>query len=591
MIVVPVAGWVVGTLVPRGRSSAMTVSSGVTSAAALLWMANLLAGNFGPSVSVSAGNWLEIASPEVLAVSLSFRATQSSILLVLAASMIVLLKPFSSCWSESDDETRRPADLMTLYPLSIIAILATDLVVVVSIWAIIDIYVFSLPSCTAGSVHACRRRATTVAILSSSGALLLLATLMAMARFGTASLPEIISRSARDGRVDTPTVVSGLTVLLAAAIAVRGAFFPAIVWPRSHVESRPRDAAIIVLLAGILPAVSLAVAILPFREFSAADGCLLLGMLGVLTCLAATGIALVQTDSGGTCALLFVGAAGLSAAALTTDHPSAGEVAACTLFAQTVAIFALRKTAGLARRGPAFVVALVVAASGIGGGNAILSLVEASQSGNANPNGQVHLPGDGSLHLLWWGVVAGQILWGLAIAQMTSLQRRADHSERRQGSHGDSSVSRRKEAVLVTIVAGFALGTCVLPLGSFREAAPEPSIRLLSFGAATPACLLGVVSGWLLAQSTDSIRRRITGCFDSLARLSREWFYLEDAVRYGMALPVCGLVLFLEGTAEEGWKQNPIRLADSLEHLRRQPAIYYGITGVLLVVGLLWSLR
>jgi len=100
-------------------------------------------------------------------------------------------------------------------------------------------------------------------------------------------------------------------------------------------------------------------------------------------------------------------------------------------------------------------------------------------------------------------------------------------------------------------------------------------------------------------QAGENVRRRVTGGLDSMTRLSREWFYLEDAIRCGLELPIRGLTLLIEicdrkilgGTAEHGWEKLPARIAGSIEYLRFQPAVYYGLTGVLLVVGLLWSLR
>ncbi|MFT5095152.1 MAG: NADH:ubiquinone oxidoreductase subunit 5 (subunit L)/multisubunit Na+/H+ antiporter MnhA subunit, partial [Porticoccaceae bacterium] len=334
---------------------------------------------------------------------------------------------------------------------------------------------------------------------------------------------------------------------------------------------------------------SLAVASSPLGSLSP-DAFLLLGMLGVLTCLTATGVALAQTDSARVVALLSIAVAGLAAAGLATSLPTIGHVATYTLFAQLVAIFVLQRCSGVSKRGAAFGIAMLVAVCGIGGGNALLSLVEVSLRGIADA-ATVSSAGR-FLVLIWWGVVLSQTLWGVAIVKLVSIQPSTEAAQ------VDDAIASRLGNLVPTIAASLALIVCMVPLGGGLMAQSELPARLLAFGAATPACLLGVVSAWLLSHASDAVRGRVATSLDSLTRLCREWFYIEDAVRYGAAMPVRGLALLAEfcdrrilgGRSEDGWKHAPIRIAGSLEYLREQPAVYYGLTGVLLLVGLLWTL-
>jgi NADH:ubiquinone oxidoreductase subunit 5 (subunit L)/multisubunit Na+/H+ antiporter MnhA subunit len=602
MLVVPAAGGIVALIVPDRRNSVVGVAGSLSCIAAALWLTCVLAGVVESPVSLSAGRWLTIPAIDGLALQLSFQADRPRVLLVLAASLAVLLESIGSAAAVNNAETgnaaeSQPAGLAILYPAGVAAILASDLVILLGIWIMLDCCVGGLQRRVNGSRQSGRQRLETATVLSGSSVLLLIATLMASARFGTTNLPEMIERCSLDDRVDAVAVASGLSVLFALAVAIRCALFPAMIWPRTCLESRPRDAGFIVILAGVLPGISLAIGTQPLSAISA-DGSLLLGMLGVLTCLTATGVALVQNDSDGVSTLLIVSAAGLAASALASGHPSAGVVAGCTLFAQVVAIQALKHSGEKLHRGFPFGCAMVATVSGICGGNAILSLVESALRRVVGSEHVAALPPDRFLSMIWWGIVASQILWGFAIVRLISSRGSAVDSRRSKSLKLTEPVRGRRESALLTIAAILALGACVFPLSDATGPDQPSSTRLLSFGAVTPACLLGVVVAWLLAQASENVRSRVAGSFDSLARLSREWFYLEDAIRYAVVLPVRGLVLVVEicdrrifgGTSEDGWQQTPARLADSMEHLRLQPSIYYGLTGVLLVVGLLWSL-
>jgi NADH:ubiquinone oxidoreductase subunit 5 (subunit L)/multisubunit Na+/H+ antiporter MnhA subunit len=585
MLILPLAGWLLAAAMPARQNSATAFFASLTGVVAVSWIVCSRAGIIQLAGRLAVGDWLVIPSADGLTVSLTFQADQSHCVLVLAASMLVLFGTVGA----NNSETLGSSRVSLLYPLSVAAILVTDLVVLVSIWIAIDCCVFSLFAQEADGARPVKRRFSTTTILSCSGALLFVTTLLAMSRFGTSDIAEIVALSVEDKRIDAATVAAGLSVLIVAAVAIRCAFFPALIWPRTGLEFCRRSSGIVVVLAGILPGISLAVASSPLGSLSP-DAFLLLGMLGVLTCLTATGVALAQTDSARVVALLSIAVAGLAAAGLATSLPTIGHVTTYTLFAQLMAIFVLQRCSGVSKRGAAFGIAMLVAVCGIGGGNALLSLVEVSLRGIADA-ATVSSAGR-FLVLIWWGVVLSQTLWGVAIWKLVSIQPSTESTR-----NEDANASRLGDLV-PTIAVCLALSACMVPLGGGLMAQSELSARLLTFGAATPACLLGVVSAWLLSQASDAVRGRVTGSLDSLTRLCREWFYIEDAIRYGAVMPVRGLALLAEfcdrrilgGRSEDGWKHAPIRIAGSFEYLRDQPAVYYGLTGVLLLVGLLWTL-
>ena len=582
LLIAPLAGWLLAEAVPNRRNSALFISAAITGMVALSWLGCSYAGMTRSAAQISVGRWLIIPDGNGLAVNLSFYADQSRCMLTLAASLILLLRIARSRHAANDVESSGPL----LYPLSIAAIMVTDLVVMASLWIVIDCCVVGLFARRAGSATPSRRGLNTATILSGSGALLLLASLMAMARYHSSVISEIVAGAAENHRIDATTVASGFSVLIVAAAAIRCALFPALIWPRSGLESDSRDAGIVVVLAGILPGISVAAA-LTSPGTVASEAFLLFGMLGVLTCFTATGVALAQNDVVKVATLLSISAAGLSAAGIATSSPTLGRIAMCTLFVQLVAIFVLRRCSDVSNRGTAFGVAILVAVSGIGGANRILtlieiSLVEARKIDSENSTSQL-------LIYMWWGIVISQILWGVAVVKLATIQPSKD------ASRTDRTIDSRLGTFVVTIAACLALIACMIPLSGVQSAVP---VLLLTFGAATPACLLGAVAGWLLARSSKAARVRVAGSLDSLTRLGREWFYIDNSIHYGIRLPVRVSALLAElcdrkvfgSRSEDGWKHMLTRIADSFEYLRTQPATYYGLTGTLLVVGLLWAL-
>jgi hypothetical protein len=590
MLVTPLVGWLLAVAMPTQRNTTIAIATGLAGVASGVWILCAIADLIEPTVSVSVGQWLVVASEVDLAVNLSFRADQSRCILILAASLVLLLKNAGTVSSSSKDV--EPGRTALLYALSAAAILSADFVVLAGIWILIDCCVIGMLADRRQPIVRTRKPLNTVLVLGVSGAILLIAILMAMARFNTSDIEAVVSRAVEDGRVDATAVTSGMSVLLVAAVAIRCAFFPALIWARTFLTRQFRDAGIVVALAGILPGFALALAVFPLGTV-AADAFRLLGLLGILTSLTATGIAMVQSDSNRIGVLLSVSAVGLAASGLVAVLPSYGPIAAGTLLTQLVAICVLQRDHVVCGRGIALGVALIIATTGVGGSNAVLSVIESSRYAGAN---EAITSSTGQLLLTaWWGILIGQLLWGIAIVKLlTSRAQSAATCE--QDALGRHSV---KSSTIASVVATIvALCVCIMPL-SIPDAATGSPARLLIFGAATPACLLGMVAAWLLMQAGENVRRPVTAGIDSMTRLSREWFYLEDAIRCGLELPIRGLALVIEicdrvvlgGTAEHGWEKLPVRIAGSIEHLRFQPAVYYGLTGVLLVVGLLWSLR
>ena len=586
MLAIPFAAWLLGLALPARQSTATVFSTSLVSVIAVAWIGFSSVGMIKPSAMLSAGEWLSISPASRLSVNLTFHAGPSRNILALAASLILLLKTVRTTRSEAAHQSK----IALLYPLSLTAILAENLIVLSSIWFMIDCYVLSLLSGARDSLNTTQKRVNTVPMLSCSGVLLLIAALMGMSRFSSSDLGQIIAHATEDGRVDSVTVVSGLSVLFVTAIAVRCAFFPALIWPRTFVDNKPGDSSLIIILAGVLPGASLAGAIFPLCGISE-DAVLLLGMLGVLTCLTATSIAFVQNDTARIVSLLSISAAGLAVSALATCQPSSVQIASYTIFVQLAAIFVLQRNEISPRRGIGVGIAMALSLSGIGGSNAILSLIESQlrNIANVSSDGPTEYP----LLLIWWGIVISQVLWGIAVVKLATVQPSVPYSQSKK-----SEPVRAAEFVALT-VAALALALCFVPASSSQPVNTKVSNQLFTFGAATPACLIGAISAWLLTRSSDHARARVASRLNSLTRLSREWFYLEDAVRYGIILPARGLSIVAEfcdrkllgGTTESGWKKLPTQLAGMIEFLRTQPAVYYGLTGILLVVGLLWSLR
>lgn len=589
MLTVPFAGWLFGLAMPYRRAFVAAISAALLCTAAVSWLAGSHFGMIESAAHLSVGEWLVISPEDGFGVSLAFHANPSRCVLVLAASMALLLKSVGSAHSKGDGAAR----VLLLYSLSVVAMLASDLVVLTTVWIAIDCSLIGLESGISRADRPARRGLSTTTIVGGSDALLLIATLMAVARYGTADVAGVVGRAAEDGRIDAATVVAGLSVLFAAAVAIRCALFPALIWPRSCLATCPRDAGIIVVLAGILPGFALAVAVLPLASLSA-DAFLLLGTLATLTCLTATGVALAQNDSACMVTLLSVSAAGLAVSSLATYLPVCGRVATHSLFAQLSAIFVLHRCANFRRSKIVCSVALAVAVSGIAGSNAILSLVELSMKMTTT----AALSTRQMLFLIWWGIIISQVLWGVAIVKLAISNPASELTRKRDASRRLPLQVSTSEFGATAFVASLALLACVMPVSANQEVTRLTPARLFVFGAATPACLLGVVAAWLLTQASESVRGRLIGRFDSLSRLCREWFYLEAAIQYGVALPARGLAIVLEicdrkvlgGTAEYAWKTLPNRLAGAIEYLRFQSAVYYSLTGVLLVIGLLWSL-
>lgn len=595
MLVVPAAGCVLAFQERTQRTSAFPIAAGLTALAAAMWLGGLSAGLIGSSTTMILGNWLTLPTPAGLSIQWAFVVDQPRALLVLATSLIVLLSVVSLPGDGNPGilATR----LKPLYPLSVLAILTTNLILLLSAWILIDCCIAGWRPSQRNCHQTTGRRGNPSAIIGTSSALLLLATLMAAARFQTLDVQPLLNRAASDGRVDAVTVLSGLCVIFVAAVAVRSACFPALIRTRRYVEQSPHSGRLIVALAGVLPGISLAISILPLSRLSP-DGLLLIAMLGLLTSVTSTGIFLAQDRASDRAALLFISATGLTAVAFAPGQPSGGSIAAVALFSQLTAVSILDQRRQRRKWGPGAVLAMVVAVSGIAGANAILASIELMQNSTARVSASGLQPGTPSLLMLWWGIVISQFLWGIAITTLVSSPPPRIGSGTPVASGTLESTGSRSRTLIESAAALLAFGSTLIPIIAHPAGSTASPERLFAFGAATPACLLGVVITWLITQSSTIVRERVTGSVSSLTQLGRNWFYLDDVFSFGVVLPVRGLAWVIEtgdrkisgGTSEDGWKQSAVRLAGSLEFLRSQPATYYGLTLVLLVVGLMWSL-
>ena len=140
MLVTPLVGWLLAVAMPTQRNTAIAISTGLAGVVSVAWVLCSIADLIEPTASVPFGQWLIVSSEVDLAVNLSFRADQPRCMLVLAASLILLLKNAGAVSSENDD--KRGTAL--LYLLSVAAILAADFVVLAGIWILIDCCVMGM---------------------------------------------------------------------------------------------------------------------------------------------------------------------------------------------------------------------------------------------------------------------------------------------------------------------------------------------------------------------------------------------------------------------------------------------------------------
>lgn len=595
MLVVPAAGCGLYFANVVRSSSTLTFTSGLTSFLAVLWAVMFQFGLFTAPASVNAGNWLELSPSMGLTVPLTLVMDQQRALFVLAGSLIVLLE--TVCLTQPNERRLGlPIQLMFLYPLSILAILSSSLVVVLIAWILTDGCIYAWHRLNSRKEDAADLRFNPATFLSFSSALLMLSLLMTAVRFQTFELNQFLSRAGADDRVDATTVISGLHVVLVAAIIIRSSFFPAMIWSRKFLESMPHDAFRVVVLAGILPGITLATSIEPLGVRSP-DGSQLLGMLGLLTSLAATGVYLAQGQVARCTMLLSISAAGLSTVAFASGHVASEAIAGTALFCQLIAVFVLSTRLNAPRRGLIFSLAMAVAVSGIGGSNAILSSIELARTATGST---VARPSDdGVLLTLWWGVVISQFLWGAAIGRLIRTDGLQIGSERTKHQRTQKSSESRAGTWMTSTAVILSFAATLMTIGVEPDAEPAASsVRLFLFGAATPACLLGTVVAWLVTMSSSSVRDRVSGSLESLINLGQNWYYLHHAFQFGIAGPFRCLAWIIEAgdrtisgsTSESGWKKTAVRSAGLTEFLRHQPATYYGLTIVLVVTGLMWSL-
>lgn len=591
ILLVPIIGALLALAFPRTARRSQFVAAAMTTGLTGIWLAFSVSGFVAASTRLTAGTWLTIPSGLGIPVELTFELDQPRALLILMGSNILLF----SLQRNHPPRSRSMLLALLLLPLASASLLAVNLIVVVFLWGLID-FCLCLSSLHGDSGSRPGRTGNFINIVRCSSALLLLAVLIIAVRFGTATIDTILAEIATDERLDARSVMSGLTVVLAGAIACRIGVAPFFPWVRG--KSGPDSAqsefsAATITLAGVLPGIGLAIAVLPVAG-SAPDGFLLLGALGALSVIASS-ISLVQPDSESAATPLAVCVGAMGCTAMATAQPGGTFVAAALVFAQLSAVVVLAKQ-------PRWLftrwLVLAVAVSGGWGQNASLTLLESSMLQSAT-TARHSLYGDWLMTAVWWGIVVGQIHWGFVVLRL-SHRSQNEQGARRTPSHSPESDQPstaiipldQTSEVLLLAAAMLAVGAGLLPVSSQLPAG------LLTFGAATPACLLGVVFAWLVVTADEESQAKMKMSFAKVHQKYRDWYSIDAYWHNGIVLPAKFLATTIAlidrkifgGTREEGWRQMPIQLSETLEHLRLQPPVYYGLIMLLMVVGLLWTM-
>ena len=561
-------------------------------------------------VTMSLGEWLVLPGSTETTISPALHFSPGTTpLLLIAACLAILRQP------ERRSTKPRVATVgrLALLPLSACAILTTDLVVLLIIWILLEGVLASVcpQSPRESSGHEVERRSSSLGILRLSSACLMVGVLVGVSRYHTTDLLQLARSAAADERVDAAQVVAGLCACLAGAAATRCGLFPGILWLRQYYRSAEQPALSDILLVTVLPGFAL-VTHLTAITATVPDGGILIGGLGALTVLVAAAIAATQTSLRLTVPLLSICVVALGCAGSLVTEPDHGGVVMRSLLIQipmlaTVLLLLSEsesrvagpdstqfKLSGMCRN---FSIAVLI--SGLAGPNAILHLIRAEALSSPETL-TLGLPREHVCNVVWAACVLGQWLFAFALVRGVMRQRRA--AARIEESSQVTSVRVGMTAVLTL---GVIAAASLLPMdrGSLAAQQSDASVffaSFLTFGAATPAALLGAVVAWLLYRSPESreATQPMRG-LESLCRLSGNWFYLEHIWKFGVTGPT--RVVSILATAidrhlissgrEEAWRFSASGLSDGIEHLRRRGSVYYGLSIMLVVAGLLLVLR
>ncbi len=167
MLVTPFVGWFLAVAIPAQRNTAIALSAGWAVAVSVAWLLCSIADLIEPTASISVGQWLIVSSEVDLTVSLSFQTDQSRCMLILAASLILLLK--NAGFDSSSSEDVESGGTALLYSLSTAAILTADFVALVGVWILIDCCVVGMLARRRLPAVQPRKLLNTTMVLGASG--------------------------------------------------------------------------------------------------------------------------------------------------------------------------------------------------------------------------------------------------------------------------------------------------------------------------------------------------------------------------------------------------------------------------------------
>lgn len=544
-------------------------------------------GLVGGMESVALGEWFVMPTDVSTSVSpvLRFDAVAVPLLIVIAC-VLVLDRDRPAGFAE---RTNRVA----LVVLGAAAILVTDLLVLLVIWTVLGMLLASGRDapCRTQPKEASSCRSSSL-VLHLSSVCLLSGLLVCVARYHTTDLHELAIAAAKDGRIDAAHVAAGLSVCLAAAVVIRCGLFPGSLWLRQYLDNSDHSRLSDLLVVTLIPGLALSVRLMVVSA-SLPDGAVLLAGLGALTTVVVGMIAISQTRIVPTVSLLsVVVAASVCVASLSEDMAAVEAVLPAILvqFSLLAVVLLLSRESQRTRLSRAVLGgSIAVLCSGLAGTNVIANLIrsEAMAAGDVLTFG---LPRAQLCNAVWIAFGLGQCLFGFGLVRAVLRERVCPEAE-----DGEDSTHSSRCGLALAVGVGAILTACLLPESSTHGVIP----RCVAFGPATPAALLGAVVAWLLFRSGDPAAASSLPGLESLGRLSRNWFYLDQVWAFGVSLPAriaSAFVVafdrhFISSGREEAWRFSAAGLAAGIEHVRRAGAVYYGLTVAMVVVGLLLVLR
>lgn len=528
----------------------------------------------GPGVVLSAGEWFQFPGDLSTTVRLDFQFDTVAVGLLLIVVCVSLLYP-----GQLSMQQRLVGG--AIFMLASAAVLLTDLVALLVVWTILAILL------DAGRKRTAEADSSSL-VLHLSSVCLLAALLVGAARYHTTDLLQLMTAASVDDRIDARSVAAGLSVWLAAATAIRCGVFPAILWLRGCVADDAHCRFRHLILATLLPGLAIVLRLMEASN-SLSDGGILLAGLGALTTVIAGMIAVAQTQLLPTVALLAVASAASTCVACVAGGPAVVEIMLPSILTQLPLLAVVLALDGQSKTAPRVVRygAVFVLCSGVAGPNAVVALLLVeTQLGTISGSVAMGYPVQQFCAGVWTAMTIGQWLFGYALVKAVLKS---------EQTSPDSSATQNFPVLSLAVTVGVLATACVLPAHADLPARESILPSFAKLGLGTVALLIGAVSAWMTA-GRESVP--IPG-IGSLARISQNWFYLPRVWSIAVSLPVRMVSLLVTAVdthlissgREEAWKYSLGTPATGLEHLRRAGAVFYGLSVVLLVVGLLFVLR